>query len=225
MATNKNQISNPYDSLALLHNNGLDSVIKGLSPKEVTIQKIIDLSSQYLSQVNNNQSRVENANYYALIARVINSLNQVPFSEIVGELKLSKRARCFIEDINNVSDEFDFETALKVVKNIEENILFSEIPQDEKQYPLLSASVAKLSIEYWIKQIEEPKSAWTPFVGDPKAFAWPWKSDANGAVAGAIGGAIAGSPALGGPGILVGGLVGAVGGAIGASVADALFPS
>jgi hypothetical protein len=148
MATSKNQISNPYDNLALLHNNGLDSVIKGLSPRKVTIEKII-----------------------------------------------------------------------------EENILFSEIPQDEKQYPLLSASVAKLSIEYWITQIEEPKSAWTPFVGDPKAFAWPWKSDANGAVAGAIGGAIAGSPALGGPGILVGGLVGAVGGAIGASVADALFPS
>lgn len=220
---NTRQISNPYREVGILHNEGLDYVIKNLNPKEpVTIEKVIELVSQYLLTVKNTTAKSELALYYEFIATTINGLNQIPFQEFLREGKVSKEGVCFINDIQNISPDFDYQTTLKVLNNIETNILSSDMSEQEKQFPLLSVAVAKSSVEYWIKQINNPKSAWTPFVGDPKAFKWPWKSDANGAVAGAIGGAIGG--ALGGiGGVLVGGLLGAIGGAIGASVADALF--
>ncbi|MFN3755572.1 MAG: hypothetical protein ACK4RM_01325 [Flavobacterium sp.] len=156
------------------------------------------------------------------MATNINNLNQTPFSETLKQANITKEAVCFINDVRNVSDEFDLPTTLRVLLNIQDNILNSDMSEIEKQYPLLSVSVAINSVEYWLKQMNDPRSPWTPFVGDPKAFKWPWKSDANGAVAGGIGGAIGGATAgLGG--VLIGGLLGAIGGAIGQSVADALF--
>lgn len=161
--------------------------------------------------VKNTIAKSDLAFYYEFIATTINGLNQIPFQEFLREAKVSKEGVCFINDIQNISPDFDYPTTLKVLNNIETNILSSDMTEQEKQFPLLSVAVAKSSVEYWIKQINDPKSAWIPFVGDPKAFRWPLRSDANGAVSGGIGGAI-------------GGLLGAIGGAIGASVADALFP-
>lgn len=182
----------------------------------------MDLVGQYLLELNNSKSRSDLALYYEFVATNINNLNQTPFSEILKQANLTKEAVCFINDIRNVSDEFDLSTTLRVLQNIQDNILNSDMTEIEKQYPLLSVSVAINSVEYWLKQMSDPRSPWTPFVGNPKAFKWPWKSDANGAVAGGIGGAIGGATAgLGG--VLVGGLLGAIGGAIGQSVADALF--
>ncbi|MCC7333222.1 MAG: hypothetical protein IT232_11520 [Flavobacteriales bacterium] len=220
---NSKQISNPYREVGILHNEGLDYVIKNLNPKEpVTIERIIELTGQYLLTLKNSTSKSDLALYYEFVATTINGLNQIPFQEFLREAKISKEGICFINEIQNISPDFDFPTTLKVLTNIESNILTSEMTEQEKQFPLICVAVAKSSVEYWIKQINDPKSLWIPFVGDPKAFKWPWKSDANGAVAGAIGGAIGG--VVGGlGGVLIGGLLGAIGGAIGASVADALF--
>jgi len=221
---NVKQISNPYREVGILHNEGLDYVIKNLNPKEpVIIEKIVELTAQYLQIVKNSSNKSDLALYYEFVATTINGLNQIPFQEFLREAKITKEGICFINDIQNISPDFDFPTTLKVLTNIEANILTSEMTEQEKQFPLICVAVAKSSVEYWIKQINDPKSAWIPFVGDPKAFRWPWRSDANGAVAGGIGGAIGG--AVGGlGGVLIGGLLGAIGGAIGASVADALFP-
>lgn len=221
---NVKQISNPYREVGILHNEGLDYVIKNLNPKEpVTIDKIVELTAQYLQTVKNSSNKSDLALYYEFVATTINGLNQIPFQEFLREAKITKEGICFINDIQNISPDFDFPTTLKVLTNIEANILTSEMTEQDKQFPLICVAVAKSSVEYWIKQINDPKSAWIPFVGDPKAFRWPWRSDANGAVAGGIGGAIGG--AVGGlGGVLIGGLLGAIGGAIGASVADALFP-
>lgn len=221
---NVKQISNPYREVGILHNDGLEYVIKNLNPKEtVTIDRIVELTAQYLQTVKNSSNKSDLALYYEFVATTINGLNQIPFQEFLREAKISKEGICFINDIQNISPDFDFPTTLKVLTNIESNILTSEMTEQEKQFPLICVAVAKSSVEYWIKQINDPKSAWIPFVGDPKAFRWPWRSDANGAVAGGIGGAIGG--AVGGlGGVLIGGLLGAIGGAIGASVADALFP-
>lgn len=42
---NPKQISNPYREVGILHNEGLDYVIKNLNPKEpVAIERIIELT-------------------------------------------------------------------------------------------------------------------------------------------------------------------------------------
>lgn len=214
---NTKQISNPYREVGVLHNEGLDFVIKNFAPREpVDIERIIQLTSKYAQNIAEKPAKSDFAFYYDLTATNINVLNQIPFDEILREAKISKEAMCFIKEILNISDDFDYNTTFKVLKNIEANILTSEMTEREKEFPLVCVAVAKSSVEYWIKQINDPKSLWTPFVGEPKAFSWPWKSDARGAISGVIGGL---------PGGVVGSLVGGVLGAIGASVADALIPS
>ena len=212
---NTKQISNAYREIGVLHNDGLDFIINNLDPTDpVVIEKIIGLTSQYMQNTTDKITKLDFAFYYNLIATNINRLNQIPFDEILKESKISNEALCYIKEILNISNDFDYITTLKVLLNIEANILNSELTEQERELPLVSVAVAKSSVEYWIIQINETESLWTPFVGDPVEFAWPWKSDAKGAISGAIGGVLEG-PA----GILIGSLLGA----IAASVADAII--
>ncbi len=212
---NTKQISNAYREIGVLHNDGLDFIINNLDPTDpVVIEKIIELTSQYMQNTTDKITKLDFAFYYNLIATNINRLNQIPFDEILKESKISNEAWCYIKEILNISNDFDYITTLKVLLNIEANILNSELTEQERELPLVSVAVAKSSVEYWIIQINETESLWTPFVGDPVEFAWPWKSDAKGAISGAIGGVLEG-PA----GILIGSLLGA----IAASVADAII--
>lgn len=216
--------SNPYWQVGILHNDGLDFVIKHLYPKEqVTIEKVIELVSEYLQSIKNANTKYDLAVYYEFIATTINGLNQISFQEFLKEAKVTKEGVCFINDIQNVSPDFDYPTILKVLSNIEFNIFNTDMTDQEKQLSLLSIAVAKSSVEYWIRQMNDPKSNWLPFIGNIQEFRWPWRADASGAVSGAIGGAIGG--AVGGPGgAVIGGILGGIGGGIGASVAEALFP-
>jgi len=203
------------EPIGILHNDGLDFIINNLDPTDpVVIEKIIELTSQYMQNTTDKITKLDFAFYYNLIATNINRLNQIPFDEILKESKISNEALCYIKEILNISNDFDYITTLKVLLNIEANILNSELTEQERELPLVSVAVAKSSVEYWIIQINETESLWTPFVGDPVEFAWPWKSDAKGAISGAIGGVLEG-PA----GILIGSLLGA----IAASVADAII--
>ena len=212
---NTKQISNAYREIGVLHNDGLDFIINNLDPTDpFVIEKIIELTSQYMQNTTDKITKLDFAFYYNLIATNINRLNQIPFDEILKESKISNEALCYIKEILNISNDFDYITTLKVLLNIEANILNSELTEQERELPLVSVAVAKSSVEYWIIQINETESLWTPFVGDPVEFAWPWKSDAKGAISGAIGGVLEG-PA----GILIGSLLGA----IAASVADAII--
>jgi hypothetical protein len=212
---NTKQISNAYREIGVLHNDGLDFIINNLDPTDpVVIEKIIELTSQYMQNTTDKITKLDFAFYYNLIATNINRLNQIPFDEILKESKISNEALCYIKEILNISNDFDYITTLKVLLNIEANILNSELTEQERELPLVSVAVAKSSVEYWIIQINETESLWTPFVGDPVEFAWPWKSDAKGAISGAIGGVLEGPT-----GILIGSLLGA----IAASVADAII--
>jgi ferritin-like protein len=124
---NEKQISNPYRAVGILHNEGLDYVIKNLNSKEpVTIDKIVELTAQYLQTVKNNSNKSDLALYYEFVATTINGLNQIPFQEFLREAKISKEGVCFINDIQNISPDFDFPTTLKVLTNIESNILTSK---------------------------------------------------------------------------------------------------
>lgn len=210
------QISNPYYKVGILHNEGLDYVVKNLKPRKATIEAVLGLVSEYGQQVTEARTQIDMANYYEFAATSLNGLNQIPFAEFLREGKVTREGVCFINDILNVSPDFDYPTQLEILKNINSNILYSDMTEKEKQYPLLMAGIAMASVEYWIEQINAPKTPWTPFLGgeSPARFSWPWKKDGEGAVIGAIGGVTGG---IGG--VLVGGLLGG----IGASVAAVIF--
>lgn len=214
---NTKQISNPFREIGVLHNEGLDFVIKGLKPREVTIEKILKLTGEYLLKIEDSSKKSDLAANCQAVASTINQINQVSFEEILRETKVTREALCFINEIDNISGDFDFPTTLKIIENIEVNILLSEMTEKEKQIPLLFSAVAKSSVQYWIEQINDKKSAWIPFLGDDlERVRWPWKKDGLGALAGGAAGAITGG--------VTGGLLGALGGALGASIAEVLFP-
>ncbi|GAB4404119.1 MAG: hypothetical protein Fur0028_16490 [Bacteroidales bacterium] len=220
---NKQIISNPYKSVGVLHNKGVDFIITKLDPKKFSIENVIDFNSQYLQDVEGNLAKSNYLKWYEFTANQLNGLEQIQFSEILREGKLSKEATFYINEILEISVDFDYETIIKVLSNIEENILYSEMTQFEKQLPLLCVAVAKESVNYWIEQLKNPQSPWKPFYDGPLAkAAWPWRADAKGAVQGAVSGAISGS--ITGAGALVGAGVGALAGGVSASVGAFLFP-
>lgn len=222
---NKLIISNPYKSVGMLHNKGVDFIITKLDPKKFSIENVIDFNSQYLQDVEGNLAKSNYLKWYEFTASQLNAIEQIPFNEFIREGKISKEASFFINEILDISSDFDYPTTLKVLLNIEENILFSEMAPTEKQYALLCVAVAKESVNYWIEQLKNPQTPWKPFIdGDIKSFSWPWRKDAQGAVQGAVSGAISGGIAGGLPGAGVGALVGALAGCVSASVGAALFP-
>ena len=110
----KNQISNPYIEVGKLHNEGLDFVIKNLNPKEKpTIHQVLELVSKYLLKLTDSKSKKDLAFYYEFVATNTNILAQIPFTDVLRQVNLTKESICFINDINNISDEFDLSTTLK----------------------------------------------------------------------------------------------------------------
>jgi len=226
----KNIITNPYLEVGNLHNQGLEQVISRLSPydvsRPVTIERIIQATCDYLKSISGINTRINPAIDYAFIAKTINELELKSLSEILRHARLNEKMVCFINGMLHISDNTDYETALKFVENIEENILFAEISENEKQLPLLFAAVAKSSINYWLDQFKMPvgkPSLWEDFVvaaGETMDTAkWAWREDAQGALAGMFSGALAGMFTSGVPGAGTIAFNAAVGCSIAASVA------
>lgn len=216
------KFSNPYLPIGELHNAGLNYVVAGL-PAEPTIEDVNRLVSEYLQTVTSETTRIMFSLYYQLVSIVINENISVPFGEVLKKAEINPVAISFIENILSIEETLSYEQILRRIKNVETSIALSELSQADKAYPFLFVAVAKASVTYWVRQIADPESPWIPFLPEGETmetFKWPWKEDAEGAIAGAIGGAIGG--AITGPGVGISALAGAIGGAVGASVASAI---
>lgn len=215
-------VLNPYDVSGKAHNKGLDFVIERLNAQDVMkAERGVDLISQFLESLkdehshqrhdecnSNHSSNEAMINHYIAVGNAVNMLALHPVNELVERSKLSEKQNCFVQAILNVSEErdLDYEGSLKILLNIEEQILASDLSAEELQLPLIMVSIAKYSVKYWMEQINCEDSKWKKFVGgDLAAFKFPWKADAIGAMTG-----------------IGGGLIGSLGGAIGGSLAAAL---
>lgn len=222
---NNKQLSNPFLKVGVLHNSGLEYFITNFSSSgTVVIEDIIDLISQYLKSIYGSTVDINDAYYYEITSASVNLKNSKPFVEILKDNNIPDHSICYINTILSISNDLAYSEALQIVKGIQYSILVSSLSEVDKKYPLLTASIAKASLEYWISVSGGSTNPWTPYIPDPTSFRWPWKEDAKGAVSGAIAGAVAGSPVLGGPGVVVGAVGGAIGGAIGSSVVAFFWP-
>ena len=229
---------NPYRILGKLHNEGMDYVIGRISSKDkkdIRIEEIIEVVSEYLLTIyKENQkipesSTIELSVHYELVSKVLNKYRNLSLGEIIkpSDISLSEEAKSYLSQLDNLNLE-EADIALSKMKDIENNVLSSSLPDIEQQHPLIFIAIAEASIEY-MRQEEAKKtnSLWSKFTYQLKNF--PWKTDGKGAVGGAITAGVKaglGGGALGGPlgiGIVVG--IGAVGGAIGSSVQAIIFPS
>ncbi|MCB9335833.1 MAG: hypothetical protein H6586_06770 [Flavobacteriales bacterium] len=215
---------NPYDVVGKVHNKGMDFVLSKLNPDdEAKYEKITELVSQFLVELTSKEEQENSSNFikddfvYGYIA-VGKTFNLVAINSIVELNKMAafnEKQACFINALLNVSDKLslDYEGTLKVLMNIEEQILASDLTPEEKQIPLIVASITKYSVKYYLHALSSDCASHkiADFIdGDLSSFKFPWKADGKGAIAGAIGG------------IGTGVVIGAIGGAIGSSVAALL---
>lgn len=210
-------VMNPYDAIGKAHNKGLDFVVEKLNPQEeIKYERIVELVSQYLASIKSKETHEDGCTDikedfiigYVNVGKSLNLSATVSIKELIHQGKFSEKQICFIEAILNVSEERDLdrEGTLKILMNIEEQILASGLTSQELEIPLMMVSVAKYSVKYFMDQIKDDKSEWKNFIdGDLAKFRFPWKADALGALTGAGGG-----------------LIGVIGGALGGSLAAAL---
>jgi hypothetical protein len=145
---------------------------------------------------------------YIAVGKTLNHLATTSIEDLMKERELTQKQICFIDAVLNVSDDraLDREGTLKILLNIEEQMLKSDLTSKELEIPLMTVSLAKYSVKYFIEQIASKKSELKNFIdGDLAKFKWPWKADAMGALTGAGGG-----------------VIGVIGGAVGGSIAKAL---
>ena len=218
-------VVNPYDALGKVHNEGLDYVVARLNPEEETkYERVVELVSQYLVAISKDEPHTDDCNSntngfmygYVAVGKAMNLIATPSVDDITNEAGFNPTQKGFINAILNVSDEraIDFEGTLKILQNIEEQILNSGLTPEEMEVPLITASISKYSVKYFMDHINDLDGKWKFFIEDDIAkFKWPWKADGKGAIGGALGGVTSG------PGGVV---IGAIGGALGSSVAAAL---
>jgi len=202
------QTSNPYREIGLLHNEGLDFVVKKLNSQTDSSQEdIFKATGEFLQTVFDSKSKIEFARNCSIIAKTQNLLELTSFDEVLKNAGVTEKGACFINNMLSLSDALEAQIILEMIKNIESTILDSDISQEKKELPLMAVAVGRASVEYWIDQIESRTTPWKPFIDDEdiRLFKWPWRKDAEGAVGGAISGAISG---LGNPLSILGGAVG-----------------
>jgi len=221
----KMTVMNPYDAIGKAHNKGLDFIVEKLNPQEdIKQERIVELVSQFLVSLRTNEDAKDDCSSkkfdfilgYVGVGKVMNMLTQKSNAELIESGAFSAKQKCYLEAILEVSKERDLDRdgTLKILMNIEEQILLSDLTPQELEVPLIAVSVAKYSVKYFMEQIKNDKSEWKNFIdGDLAKFRWPWKADGKGAIGGALGGVAGG----------VGGVIlGAIGGALGGSIAAAL---
>lgn len=217
-------VINPYDVVGKAHNKGLDYVVEKLNAQEdIKIERVVELVSQYIASLRGEAHSDECKDIkedfifgYVAIGRALNMMSSYSVKELLQKGEFNEKQKCFVESILNVSEDraLDREGTLKILLNIEEQILASDLSEKELQIPLLTVSIAKYSVKYFIEQMKNDGSEWKNFIeGDLSNFRWPWKADGKGAVTGAIGGITGGAGGV---------IIGALAGAIGGSVASAL---
>ncbi len=232
---------NKYDYVGVMHNKGLESfansykTIKGLeSNKKMSFATLINSNTLYLGQdnsINQFNSKLIESNSLLTYLKNIGSNNSsfVTAFDAINYRPSSEFKEYFIQMLNAVDgiDEKN-ETSLKayidLMKNVENNIVASNLQTNEKDILLAMASVGRYSGSYWFYKTSI--SNWNPnnvpHTSNKQIIKWDIAGGAGGAATGAIIGGTVTIPA-GGIGAVPGWVAGAITGAVGGSVSEAVF--
>lgn len=218
---------NPFERIGVLHNQGLDYVVKKI-PDKPDIYEIIRIISEYtcsLLRPGGAYSENELLQVSGIVSYAINHLNDI--KTVYKDANLNETQIILLEKILSVNPYVKLENQYENFRELEFEVFNYPMSYKDKEILLIGTAIGKHSALYWTEVVKNPKNAWHKWLPDPNQPRYPlskkkWANeDAKGAVSGAIGGAAPGL--VTGGGVLVGALVGAVAGAIGSSVASALF--
>jgi hypothetical protein len=148
-------LTNPYESIGLLHNDGLDYIINNLGASP-TAEEIINLSATYVCITCDNiasptiwqKSKYAAYGAYGLNAYLCNDINKKPSrANSVSPYLYNKISNTILNASSRFNVRGDLET-------LEAELIKSEYSYDVLQPALIAIAVGKHSADYWNFQID-----------------------------------------------------------------------
>lgn len=141
------EVSNPFDFVGEMHNEGLDYVLGSLSPtktKDANLEEIERLTNSFCEKVFSEDDR-----FYIDPATKSPDTN---LSENSEEISLSEEASLYYDRIISITETNDYDFIKKQFEIIEQDILCNEssrFTEYDEVFLLCSIAVGKYSNEYW----------------------------------------------------------------------------
>lgn len=184
MSTNGKRI-NPYTQIAALHNKGIDYVFRKLKERqqyaeEINFETILEIVSEYVAKIQNNNSKSDIAANYAVLANFFNTDRDGIIDKMLEQKNVPKEVIEYLNKIRNLSDNLHPEEIISILSNVENELLNSRFTNEDIKYVLLYIAIAKGSLKDWTQ------NANLRFPEMPRETGWPWKDDAESALQAAL---------------------------------------
>jgi len=159
-------LTNPYESIGVLHNQGLDYVIANLGANP-TVDDLLNTVADFACINNDNissptiwqRAKYKEAGAYALNSYLCNDINRKPQAFSASQATLYRRVSDTI--LNSVSRN-DIKANLET---LEGDLIKSDYSYKDLQPALIAISVGKHSADYWNYQIDNMgASPWTAYL-------------------------------------------------------------
>lgn len=207
---------NPYDATGDHHNQILDYLLLQPYPDPTVPGFASSMSGYIAGYANTNLSDPDCPNCTVGSDELLNSMNTVldgsqeDDANWLASLNMSESGKQYLVQVfNEMNSPMDVQLTAQTIKQIEGNVILSDLTVAEKEAVLRGTSVARHSMLYWNNQEEAIDSEWfedddvpndIDVVGKAKInkdkVKKVAKADLKGAVKGAIVGAITGGGAL-----------------------------
>ena len=205
-----NKLLNPYYYLAEYHNNGLDFVGNNLTPKDISLETIINEVSKYLLTLESDIDGFSVMSEYKKIASVTWNTIENKGTRIIPDTA-SYLEKKFYNEFYDLINGQQSDLLINNLTDFEQRVLYSELTIEEQKYLLISINIAIGSYQYWLKQVNEyDKSPWKKFLTKESLEIKRGSLQDKDLVGAAIGG-------------LIGGIFGAIVGGLSASIAAAVL--
>ncbi|MXS71528.1 hypothetical protein GSF70_09895 [Flavobacteriaceae bacterium W22] len=123
-------LSNPYNQVGQMHNDGMQFVSGNINPSS-TIDQIVQSCALYVQKLSDNSSSETYVNWNAFISESINRTEKLLLSGMIDWLLqkdlITKEGMDFINSINDLSDDLSLSEVVSKIDSIENDILSSKM--------------------------------------------------------------------------------------------------
>lgn len=176
---------NPYNGIAVLHNQGIDYVFRKLKERkeyneEIRFETVLEIVSEYMAKIQQDKSKAAKAVNYALLADLFNMDREQVINEMLRQKEVPADVIKYLDLVRELSEDLHSEELLKYLSAIEQELLHSNFSNDQIRFVLLYIAIAKGSIRDW------QRNADLIYPGMQEYKGWPWKEDAESALQAAL---------------------------------------
>jgi hypothetical protein len=158
-------LTNPYNQIGTLHNQGLDYIISNLSNSPTT-DELANLAAKFICISGENipsPTAFDTAKHYASASYAMNSY-------LCADVKRKPQSFSNVQlnYYNQISETIlgsDRNSIKQNLEALENEVIKSQISWKEQQPVLLAIAVGKASADYWNYQVDnQPQSAWANYI-------------------------------------------------------------